>query len=133
MTTEATSSEVEEFLRGSSDEVAAYLKNSIPVIQQLPEKLRHPDSQEGTALLASAVQGLGLLNDYLQALQAIPRIVQSGQAASFAEIERKMGEGIQQMATAMEQQDQLLLADIIEYELLPALGELQHHVDRLSS
>ena len=128
---DANASELLDFFKTSSQEVSQYLGNLIPAMVELPERLRDAGTQDAAEVIASCGDGLTLLIQYASAAQQIALIKESGLAERLAGIEKQLSEAIIQMADTLEARDNVLLADIVEYELLPALELMQEVVGKV--
>ncbi|MCG5494657.1 hypothetical protein [Ectothiorhodospira variabilis] len=117
-----------EILKESSKEVNEYLERAIPVLEGLLVPLREGRSVEPISSLASAADGLGGLVQYASSARTLLESYNADLADAFYNFESRLGAALEPLVAGMDAQDAVLVADIVEYELIPALKELQSAV-----
>ncbi|WP_412852681.1 hypothetical protein [Ectothiorhodospira shaposhnikovii] len=117
----------------SSKEVQDYLQRAIPALEGLVEPLRGGSSGQPLLILASAADGLDGLAQYVASVQMLVSVGTPQLAENMAGLEQRFAKAIGPMVSGMESQDSLLVADVLEYELIPVLQELESVVDGLLS
>ncbi|MCG5516524.1 MULTISPECIES: hypothetical protein [unclassified Ectothiorhodospira] len=117
-----------EILKESSKEVNEYLERSIPVLEGLLVPLRAGRNVEPISSLASAADGLGGLVQYASSARKLLDSANADLANAFHHFESRLAAALEPMVAGMDAQDAVLVADVVEYELIPALKELQSAV-----
>jgi len=113
----------------------AYLKRLIPGIEKAVELFRTGNEQEANQFLIKIIDGMDwfsqVLDTILTAKEISPDTVISGK--SIQDRQANLVDFTQQMVNANKNRDWVLLADLLEYEVLPFYKEWSSFLPQLRS
>jgi hypothetical protein len=111
---------IAEGLKGAMD----YLQELVPLVTRISELLRVGKNQEAHQLLAQSVEGLQQLINECQVLKGSIRLVYEGLSVEHVMILEGKGsilDLLKELLKVQSNRDWVLLADLLEYELVPLL------------
>jgi hypothetical protein len=114
--------EILSLLNASTQEVSEYLGRAVERLPKVVELLRDGDAGNGMAEVASLMQALSGLMEYAQAIAGLPDGITSIDANEGKRLAEAIGELLPMLMPALEGRDPVLLADVLEYEMLPMLS-----------
>lgn len=118
-----------EFI-SATHEADSWLANAIVTLSRQPDLLRTGYHHESMSILGAAVDGLQLLSQFAQSAGKINGLDPLNQA-EFVQFGPSILAIITELVSAMESEDSVLLADVIEYELLPVLEHFHQAINTL--
>lgn len=116
---------MQEFLDLSSESILEYLDRAIPVFRDNLSALRSSSPEDGMNVLILGVDGLQLVTEYLQSAIEATVADETDLSANYSAISKKIQEDMGLLVNAMEKKDMSLLADVMEFELIESLSQLQ--------
>jgi hypothetical protein len=116
---------MKELLDMSSTSILEYLQRAIPIFRDNLTVLRSSGPENGMNVLIHGVDGLQLVSEYLQSATEATAGVDKDLSASYAQIGAKVQADMGLIVDAMEKNDIPLLADVMEFELIDSLTQLQ--------
>lgn len=114
--------EILSLLSASTREVDEYLGRAIERLPQVVKTLREGDAGAGMAEVASLMQALSGLLEYAQAIAGLPPGIADIDAHEGQRLAEGIGELMPMLMPALEGRDPVLLADVMEYEMMPMLS-----------
>ncbi len=125
-TLEAEISTISEIFAKNIANAQDYLKKLIPGMQQAADLFRMGNEQEASKFFLNIIDGMQWFSEVVdsiaKAVDLKPATVLSvGQ--SFEERQRRLVTLVQQMVEANTNKDWVLLADLLEYEIIPFYSE----------
>lgn len=132
MNTEATKTNaVQDILDLSSASILEYLDRAIPVLQDNLASLRSANPQDGLPVLIQCVEGLQLVTEFLHSAVEATATDNAGLSSSYAQVSDKIQQGMKLIIDAMQNKDMPLLADVMEFELIDSLTNLQNVLSKI--
>lgn len=116
---------MKELLDMSSTSILEYLQRAIPIFRDNLTALRSSGADNGMNVLIQGVDGLQLVSEYLQSATEATAGINQDLSASYAQIGAKVQADMGLIVDAMEKNDIPLLADVMEFELIDSLTQLQ--------
>lgn len=106
-----------------AESAAGYAGNLFRAMEKTVEDLRGDRAREGLQSLANVIEGLEWL------LQAVTALNNASATPIFAD--EALKGFLKEMVGASENMDYVLLADLIEYEILPIIDEWGNKLDAI--
>lgn len=117
--------ETDALLQDTSASALDYLERSLPILEEHLALMRSGQPEQGAKVLGEAADGIEWLVEYIalaaQATEATNAVV----SVQFSALGVKMKEVIRLIVEAMTAKDNLLLADVLEFELIITLRDLR--------
>lgn len=120
LTQEAASS-----LHKASEHVVDYLDRALGILADGVQTFRNGDTRQGLTVLEAAEDGLKWLANYAQAVSEVSADISEALKTQMSDFIIRLTEIIIEISSGIENADITLLTDLVEYELLPLLEELQ--------
>lgn len=108
-----------------------WITNAIAIMKNQPVVLRGSQPNTAFETLAASVDGLDWLHQFAEAAHTLGKIEKIDQDSSFSIFGRELLILTSEFIDAMEACDTMLLADLVEHELVPLLNRLHQATDEL--
>ena len=108
-----------------------WITNAISIMKNQPVVLRGPQPAIAFETLAASVDGLDWLHQFAEAAHTLGNVAKNSGESSFSIFGRELLILTSEFIDAMEACDTMLLADLIEHELVPLLNRLHQATDEL--
>ena len=119
-------SPMEDMVRSAVSEAEGYLVTLETSLAEVAEAFRHQSTNEANKKLSQVFEGIKMLAALLQGVE----LSLSGQylqgATSVAQVLTEMGPTLESLVESQSQEDWILVADILEFELLANLSAFEH-------
>ncbi len=115
---------LQDILKSSTESAMEYLSRAIPVLENNLSVLRSDDPSKGMAVINDSVDGLQWLMEFAE-LAGKANETQPVLSMQFADIEDSLAKSVQLIVEAMTALDHPLLADVMEFELIATLHDMQ--------
>lgn len=112
---------MEDFIRANLQNAVDYLQRAIPEVRALSDSFYRGASKETWQKFEQLLEGLQWLAEVCSGVREKQNLPNSDH---YREIVIKMGEKLGELGEALEKPDQVLIGDLIVYEILPVLEEL---------
>lgn len=99
-----------------------YLQKGTPLIEELSEKYYQNASPEDKKQFQDLIEGLTWLTNILVHIDSLKERPSNWEA--YVAIYHQLEEGIKSLVEALENNDEILMADILQYEIVSAYGKL---------
>jgi len=106
-----------------------YLKELIPALQASAGRFRTGDEAGANQIYAQCVEGLQMVTDLVgKVREAQAQGAVSQKSLFLAHRDQRLLDLLREMFHAQSEQDWVFLADLMEYELVPVLKEIQEEL-----
>lgn len=117
---------VKEFVNDLLLSAEEYTKRAIPELSALAEEFYGNPKSESWFTLDQMLGGLQWINEMLLVIGKSEEVPSNWQ--EYIAVSYKMQEEIRNLAEAIENEDNVLIGDLIQYELLPNFEELEKEI-----
>jgi hypothetical protein len=111
---------IEPIFYDSLESVVEYIPKMLGAIEEMVEAFRRSDEGKGTRIFLQAIDGLQWIHEIVSGQHAYLKNHFNISISDDLAVHH-LQESLQQLLEAMEQQDYILMADVLEYELSPYL------------
>ena len=118
-------------LNEAAGDAQIWLTNAIDVLGNQPFMLRSLDTRSAFETLAASVDGLDWLNQFAHAAHELGDVTTENGESAFSKFSPELMTVTTELVSAMEISDKLLLADLVEYELVPLLERFRTATNEL--
>lgn len=108
-----------------------WIANAIAIMKNQPVVLRGPQPTTAFETIAASVDGLEWLHQFSEAAHTLGNVDKSNGKSSFSVFGQELLILTGEFVDAMEVCDTMLLADLVEHELVPLLDRLHHATEEL--
>ncbi|GJL77136.1 MAG: hypothetical protein NPINA01_01250 [Nitrospinaceae bacterium] len=135
-TLETEISSLDEILKKNITNAQDYLQKLIPGIQKAADLFRSGSEQEANKFFLNIIDGMDWFSQVTGSIaQAVGLKAETALwgGKSFPALQENLVEWTQQMVEANKNKDWVLLADLLEYEILPFYREWEEHLPKILS
>lgn len=125
------SQEVASSLHKSSEHVVQYLDRALGILANVVHTFHFGDARQGLTVLGAAEDGFTWLTHYAQSVSQTPADVSEELKTQMSDFIVRLTQIISEISSGITNIDIPLLADLVEYELLPLLEELRQAATHL--
>ncbi|SEP70759.1 hypothetical protein SAMN05421693_10414 [Ectothiorhodospira magna] len=115
----------------TSEEAEKYLERAKPALENLIRSIREFKNENDMQVLGQAVEGFDWLNQYAQSMQSLIAESYPVVAGEFAQFEKDISFIMSQMVEGSSSQDHILIADLMEYEVIPLFDGMKDTITRI--
>ncbi|MCG5501470.1 hypothetical protein [Ectothiorhodospira lacustris] len=115
----------------TTQEAEKYLERAMPALKELIVSTREFHNEDNIKDVGEAVEGLGWLSQYSHSMQHLVASGYPEMAGHFAQFEKDISFIISQMVEGSRNQDQVLIADIMEYEVMPLFEAMKEIIGQV--
>jgi hypothetical protein len=117
---------MDEYIRDVFQTMYSYLTRALPEIERLIDEFYHAPSENTWNRFEQMLEGVQWINKVLYLLVENPKNPLERQV--LAHVRKTLEERLRQLLEAVETEDTILIADIIQYEIMPLLKEMMEQV-----
>jgi hypothetical protein len=117
--------ELNERLASAAREVLLYLERALPLLHAMVIRLRTEGLEQESAQLVDLTEGLECLTRYAGSLEEATNLIGNTITDPFTVFRQRMPTLLTDINSAISARDPILLADIVEFELVDALEKMQ--------
>lgn len=120
---------LDEFVRESLNSTREYLNRALPEIEALIDRFYQAPDQKAWSLFLDLLEGLQWIHQVVNTVQdaGYPSLNRD----VFGKIDAELLQHYAALAEGLENKDHVLIADVIQYEVLPVLETLSREINSM--